>query len=422
MKRYIAIALALMLMCTGLLAGCNTTQNSNDTATQGTLTKADIEKEILAQAEIFTSKDSKQINKLFYSDENIPTGDNPLYELESLARYEGVGINTLCKLLGYLTIEVTDVTDTDAVYKISAPDMSNFFNTCYDEIAKTAEDSEITPLINSYGAKADKRDFDVTLSYSITNGNTVKVNYQTRAFADALTGGLVSLYEFQYEAVFYEEFANTRSYPVKDAFAQTTPNNNKSVKYRIPEIQVDKGDAPIINKTIFDKYKTLIENSNPEHNDENVTLVNYEWGQREDVLTVIITTEIDYMHRTYEAYYISLKSGKGLAEADVIKAAGFTDEQFAQNVKDASESAFWQSLELESNKTDNEDFANLVNSTLDLMHADSTLAEESVPYISRTGELWAVTRVYSIAGADRYIKALNVENFQRSEFLGLTME
>ena len=207
-----------------------------------------------------------------------------------------------------------------------------------------------------------------------------------------------------------------------DAMTLTVYGYESTFCYHIPQFNLPDDRAKEANDTIYsDLYAILDEKVY--HTDAEfpwISLMHYNWGANDRVASVVIRTSMtDYDWTTYQAYTISLETGKVLSAAEVAAAFDLTEEGFYDTVRDTM-TRYWKAQKEEMLKQGyflEEMIDELVNQTL----ADENV-REAVPYINRDGELCFIAMLASPAGAGAYYHLWNTGEEIHEEFWGCEMK
>ena len=143
--------------------------------------------------------------------------------------------------------------------------------------------------------------------------------------------------------------------------------------------------------------------------------IDYEWGLNGDIISICIEFQFDGGSRNYQIYNISRTTGENVSREDILNYKGWTYEQYAEKVKYALGSVYWDKYY--DMLTGNESSAwlgeGLAQNKLDNTISDNNVSE-AIPYLNENSELCVAGFVYSLAGADRYYHKVNLETFEMS--------
>ncbi|MBQ9742572.1 MAG: hypothetical protein IJV88_02730 [Ruminococcus sp.] len=268
-KKLSLLLIAALLICTTVLTGCQFMDVLLDAQGESSQYSAKV-------GDIIDTDDPDSLNRLIYGDGELRVYDDPMEELQALARGEGVAINTLSKLASLSIVEVVEVTDDGVVYSITSPDMSDFFNDREDELAQAENADEVTDIINDYAQKQldkNKKKQELVVVGNITpstpdeSSTSDEVNidspYKNKDFLNALLGGLITDYEENEETLSPESTAtiNNGSAVVRtsdyifylidgDLIREDSQDNRET----IASIENVQNNIYILNDTIYVSY------------------------------------------------------------------------------------------------------------------------------------------------------------------------
>ncbi|OOB77141.1 MAG: hypothetical protein BEN18_11435 [Epulopiscium sp. Nuni2H_MBin001] len=107
-------------------------------------------------------------------------------------------------LLPYVEISVDEITDTDIVYEITSPDISNIFVDLLasEEAMAAFEDDDGEQFMNDYVEQAESITELISVPYEEIDGE-VTIDYSQDEFIYAITGGIFEAYiNFVYAIMF----------------------------------------------------------------------------------------------------------------------------------------------------------------------------------------------------------------------------
>ncbi len=188
---------------------------------------------------------------------------------------------------------------------------------------------------------------------------------------------------------------------VVDAYASTTEDDYGVFDFHVPKIDREGAGIDAVNGAIWEDvypYVAEYEDATQFGYSPTTRSITYEWYVNGDVLSICVTVASDMndLH-DYYVYNLSLTEGERIADYQLLQAAGVTREEFNSRLQTALAARF---DEMWGGMTDamGEEFVNA--------QRDSTLASDSVrlavPYLGADGVLYAVARIYSLAGAEYY--------------------
>lgn len=186
MKKNI-LCFCLFILVIGILTNC-------DKVSDGV--KKDATKIINA----FEKNDIKEINQLIFG-YNINSLQK---ETKDSANLKSVDLdNGVLKLFfSLVSIEVKSIDKDTIIYKITAPDMSGFFKKNQHKLKKLGE-IELKNYLEKYAKKAKNINKEIKIGYLLNDG-VCEINYQTKEFIDAITGGLLVSYTEFYNQIIDE--------------------------------------------------------------------------------------------------------------------------------------------------------------------------------------------------------------------------
>lgn len=185
MKKAVTVILSCILVAL-ILVGCGNRYEKE-------LTLA------LEQLKIFKNGNMADINCLLFPENSMLTGETLPDGLDSITpNNKGSNDGILGNIISRSIVEVSDINAEKITYKITSPDLSNFFVDCYEELSMISELSAVPDILLSYADEATTISVSVSLSYEYS-GDTLWVDYLDRNFINAMTGGLVEAYSDLYQ-------------------------------------------------------------------------------------------------------------------------------------------------------------------------------------------------------------------------------
>lgn len=191
MKRKILTILCCIAL-TAFIPGCNSKKYEEEFALA------------VEQTDIFEGGDIDKINSLLFPERIEETADIISEDFGSpTSDNSSNDIGILGKLFSLSIIEVSDVTDSKITYDITAPDLTDFFVDCYEELSMVTKESEFADILLEYANGVDTKATTIMLEYEYVDG-VFSVNYRNKDFIDAMTGGLVTAYTNLYQEMIAE--------------------------------------------------------------------------------------------------------------------------------------------------------------------------------------------------------------------------
>ena len=188
--------------------------------------------------------------------------------------------------------------------------------------------------------------------------------------------------------------------------------------YRIPQINLSRGDVERINQEIYNSLYPMIEESVAEIKEYGYPgrsgEIEYNWAVNGDILSLVIRnfrTPSMTGWDDYTVYNLSIDSGFLISDAEVISAAGFTSGEFKQRAKEVLGSSFWGIWDLTNENFEQASFVEFFNDRLRRTLSDENI-EDVRPYINEKGQLCIIGRKYSMAAGDSYLYDLNMIDFK----------
>lgn len=210
---------------------------------------------------------------------------------------------------------------------------------------------------------------------------------------------------------------------VTDVFTYTgttKDGNNTSVSYKIPKININSDDVTKINSEIDKKITSKAKESIKEiENGTSIGLfkIYYNYYINDNILSVLIGLEYDADISTYYTYNIDIKTGKRMSNEDILKIKNMTKKQFEEKLTNIYINEFlksngsiekWTSTQSESKAM----YEAQYNRTISKSNCNS---DTQMIYLDANGKINAVAKIYSLAGAESYLKLINIENYKESK-------
>lgn len=206
---------------------------------------------------------------------------------------------------------------------------------------------------------------------------------------------------------------------VVDAYSYVYSDQYGEYKYNIPKIILDGNEIESINEEIWNSYyeSVMKEQLNLISNNSSINVygISYTWAVNNDILSIIIETNFDGNNNHYEIYNISMNTGEKLKISDILNCKEWTYEQYAEKVKYALGSLYWDKYYDMFTRDESVTWfgEEAAQRQLDNTISDNNVSE-AIPYLNENGELCVAGFVYSLAGADRYYHKVNLETFEMS--------
>ena len=120
------------------------------------------------------------------------------------ATADGSGSGIIADLFANADVQVATTDESSVTYTIVAPDLSDFFTVCAEEIDAVTTSEELGQVIMSYAEAAPRKEYTVSVPYTISDTG-IDVAYDTPEFINAMTGGLLEAYSALYDQYLSEE-------------------------------------------------------------------------------------------------------------------------------------------------------------------------------------------------------------------------
>ena len=183
---------------------------------------------------------------------------------------------------------------------------------------------------------------------------------------------------------------------VEDAYyyenVRTFSDGSRTEVMSIPVINLDSDSIRDLNKTIYMSIYPEIQKALTQPDMvEKLIESTFFWNVNGDILSLVIYTHYGGPWHEYAVYNIFIPEKTVLSNEEVIKAAGWTQEQYQETVKAILEAQF-REKNLDHLDTSNAD----MTAAFDRQLADTVSAENvaaSMPYLNGDGELCIVGNV-----------------------------
>ena len=187
-------------------------------------------------------------------------------------------------------------------------------------------------------------------------------------------------------------------------------------EFHIPQINLD--GAAEINQALwtklYDGVVVPIRADWEEYGWEGYEYIRYRWQVNDGILSLVVeSSPVDWEWTDYDVYNVSALTGEPVADDTVVASAGVAAEDYTPLVREALGSAYLDGKEEYIEQYGSDEFL--------LQQYELTVSEENVsaclPYRDESGALCIIGAVYSIAGAEYYLREINLESFTRNPLL-----
>ena len=194
---------------------------------------------------------------------------------------------------------------------------------------------------------------------------------------------------------------------VNDAYTDAFINGEQVYCYHIPKINLNGNRADLLNARIFNQFYAMLEESvyqsMDKYNYPELSQMVYTWGQKDDLLSLVIQTDATrYADTNFYVYTISTETGEEATPSRIYEAYGLTDVDFYELAKKTMQKYWDDRKDNLASNIGEEFFQSLVVRTLSDENVKSI-----TPYINTKGDLCFIAHIYSLAGADKYLHMLN---------------
>jgi hypothetical protein len=171
----------------------------------------------------------------------------------------------------------------------------------------------------------------------------------------------------------------------------------------MPAINIDSEDAEEINKEISDLCGDIFYEGK-QCQESQTTLVttslDYASYQNENIVSLFITAENCWGLTDYYVYNIDTVTGEEFDNDDILNALSLTEADFNSLFETAINNMF---AELKDNSEDDSIYKEQIGKTLDEDNID-----DAQLFIGNDNSLWALGKVYSIAGGEFYYQIIQL--------------
>ncbi len=143
----------------------------------------------------FEQGDMKTINSIVFGANSLPVD-------EEAAEEESTGLLSHIFEAAEIKVKYTDVVNKQIVYEITAPDLSDIFDSIPEDQAAMTEE-EFERYVLEYIETADFVTTTVRLPYT-DDGGMLEANYENPEFINAVTGGFLDAYKDVYQKAIEE--------------------------------------------------------------------------------------------------------------------------------------------------------------------------------------------------------------------------
>lgn len=213
---------------------------------------------------------------------------------------------------------------------------------------------------------------------------------------------------------------------VTDAFTYTGKPGYEdiSISYKVPKININSDDVTKINSEIDKEITSKAKESIKEiSNGTSIGLfkIYYNYYINDNVLSVLIGLEYDADIRNYYTYNIDIKTGKRMSNEDILKIKNMTKKQFEEKIVNAYKNEFlkgygsiekWTSTQDSWQSESKAMYEAQYNRTISQSNCN---ADTQMIYLDANGKINVVAKIYSLAGAESYLKLINIENYKESK-------
>lgn len=190
---------------------------------------------------------------------------------------------------------------------------------------------------------------------------------------------------------------------VTDAYTYVSENSDE---YHVPAIHREGPGVMALNKIMEEElYDTYVAPAQyaAEYGDEYYSTgfigLSYDWAVNGDVLSILAVAHGITDNDEYHVYNMSLSEGERISDAELLKAAGVTREEFNALARTAVSASF-------------DEYAGFGDEDFVETQRSRSVTDENIalarPYMGAGGSLCAVTWQYAIAGAERYLRSFTL--------------
>lgn len=186
-----------------------------------------------------------------------------------------------------------------------------------------------------------------------------------------------------------------------------------ATEYHIPKIMIDNPKIDAINKEIEDECMRWFK-------DDKSDGIEYEWGTNNNILSISMVFK-NCMYQSgygYYVYNISLDNYEYVGKEEVLIAAGVDEETYNQRQKEAMGSMIWDGMHImiEDHISKGEynavaGYANALEETLAQKNLDA-----STPYFNKKGELCVMGKINNNVGSRWHTRFINITDYVLSPY------
>lgn len=282
----------------------------------------------------------------------------------------------------------------DALTKVGVSVVNNFLsgvgNLSYDDAAinvtVNAQSGKIDTMTMTFHASMTYQGYDIEADYEINyaiSENAAKTKDDVPA----------DMHEIDYEHLVTDAFTGSFSCTIGSDASEVLPFTVK-----IPKINLDSEEIESLNKYFYDTLYALYEKSSSAELPESGNIL-YEWSVKDEVLSLIIRTEIPFTDSIfYDVYNIGILEQKKLSNEEFLQKADLTAEQFDNKLKETLR-MYW-----------NKNWGNLGNQYTEFLNEtlEKNNTQSSAPFFNDKGELCAVCNLYDPIGIGEYYGLMNL--------------
>lgn len=236
---------------------------------------------------------------------------------------------------------------------------------------------------------------------------------------------------FKNNIIIYTDFGMEDAVSVDDAYSieqvYTVDKWNESTNisepttvtasYEIPKITISNKNMDWLNESIYNRLHPLIETSLSEISDlgypQTSNNITYRWFLSEDFLSLLVSIEAEPdfgSGNQYIVYNISTSTGLEVTNDIVYIQKNLLQQEYLEKVKQALGSCYWGDLTLSNEIFRDTSYVDIFNQQYEKTVSDANIGD-AIPYISETGHLCVIAKIYSMAGSEYYYENINLETF-----------
>lgn len=177
--------------------------------------------------------------------------------------------------------------------------------------------------------------------------------------------------------------------------------------YHIPRFNPEGGEFAQRNAEIYDELHTVMKED--VYGDYRYVLdMAYGCGMKNTCVSLITASQEDWGNVQYHVFNVDIRDGSRISTEELAAAWGLTGEAYRALARKALEAKYEAifGAAYEANQSDG-NFLKFYQEQKDATVSDQNI-DALVPYIDAGGDLCAVARIYSMAGADYYHHLINL--------------